>query len=206
MVGMAIAAAKLNPMVRILSTPGVYIVTHIGLNALFVGLNAGGVLKNEGPNIGNIVHSVVSIIVICLLLFMPILYGGFKVIKKDKPILFWLLIAHILVNIIYIILLFVIPEEEAKKTIATIYSSASCFVCIGIAISGNLKNAAKTENLAAEAGETPTENPVAETKVEETKTEEVKVAETKKPPEVVAFGKRQRRRNPPKRRRRKKKY
>ncbi len=204
MVGMAIAAAKLNPMVRILSTPGVYIVTHIGLNALFVGLNAGGVLKNEGPNIGNIVHSVVSIIVICLLLFMPILYGGFKVIKKDKPILFWLLIAHILVNIIYIILLFVIPEEEAKKTIATIYSSASCFVCIGIAISGNLKNAAKTENPVAETKTEETSSE--ETKVEETKPAETKVAETKPPPEVVAFGKRQRRRNPPKRRRRKKKY
>lgn len=205
MVGMAIAAAKLNPMVRILSTPGVYIVTHIGLNALFVGLNAGGVLKNEGPNIGNIVHSVVSIIVICLLLFMPILYGGFKVIKKDKPILFWLLIAHILVNIIYIILLFVIPEEEAKKTIATIYSSASCFVCIGIAISGNLKNAAKTENPVAETKTEETSSE--ETKVEETKPAETKVAETKPPAaETVAFGKRQRRRNPPKRRRRKKKY
>ena len=68
MVGLAMAAAKFNPMVRLISTPATYLVTHIILNVIFGSLNASGVLKNEGPNAGNITHAIISCIVMALLL------------------------------------------------------------------------------------------------------------------------------------------
>lgn len=207
--GMAMAAAKLNPMVRLISTPATYLVTHIILNIIFGSLNANGVLKNEGPNAGNITHAIISCIVMALLLFFPPIYGGLGELKGQP--LFWLLIAHIVVNIAYILLLLFITEEEAKKVIATIYSVASFLVLIVIGIFGNpelrekMKEASKKlkdKISAAEKPATPTENPVAETKAEAT---EKPATETKTDTAAKDFGKRQRRRNPPKRRRRKKK-
>ena len=211
--GMAMAAAKLNPMVRLISTPGVYIGIHFILNVIFGSLNAGGVLKNEGPNAGNLAHSIISLVVMCLLLFFPLIYGGIKVVK-DNTILFVLLLVHIVVNIAYFVSLLFIPEEEAKKIIAIIYSVASFLVCVGIAIVGDPKNLGKIKQLFKNKLQKKTEAPTEKSS---------EVPEAAAPPAAPAaqtaensdpagpgnsakkdFGKRQRRRNPPKRR--KKKY
>ena len=219
MVGMAIAAAKFNPMVRFFSTPAVYIVTHLGLNALFGGLNAGGVLKNNiGGKIGNVIHALISLLVMINLGLNPLIYGGPEELKGQP--LFWLLITHGIVNIIYGILVCVIPEEEANKTIKIIYSCVSSLVIILIGICGNpeLREKIKKKiNETAEAAKkmkdkikaaptegAATENPVAAAPTAEKTADKAEPVETTKTEEVKAFGKRQRRRNPPKRR--KKKY
>lgn len=137
MVGMAMAAAKLNPMVRILSTPGVYIVTHLGLNALFGVLNGSGVIKNDiGGKIVNVIHALISLLVMINLYKNPLIYGGSEEITKETG-LFWLLIPHLVVNIIYGVLVCFISDEETNKIIKIIYSCVSSLVLFGIAIFGN---------------------------------------------------------------------
>ena len=203
------AAAKLNPMVRFFSTPGVYIGIHFILNLIFGGLNAGGVLKNNiGGKIGNVIHALISLLVMINLGLNPLIYGGPEELKGQP--LFWLLITHGIVNIIYGILVCVIPEEEANKTIKIIYSCVSSLVLIAIGFCGNpelrekIKEAAKkmkdkiTKTKTTEGNPAPTEGEAAPTEGAAAPTEGAAAKDVEV--EVKAFGKRQRRRNPPKRR------
>ena len=199
--GMAMAAAKFNPMVKFFSTPGVYIIVHFILNALFGGLNAGGVLKNNiGGKIGNVIHALISLLVMINLGLNPLIYGGPEELKGQP--LFWLLITHGIVNIIYGVLVCVIPEEEANKTIKIIYSCVSSLVLIGIAIAGSPK---LREKIKEKINETTEAAKKMKEKVSGTKAAATGTA-TENQVAAEEFGKRQRRRNPPKRRRRKNKY
>ena len=123
-------------ILQVLSKPIFWIVVHIAINVLAFVLNASKALDNKVPNAANIAHSVISILVMCLLLFFPLFYKGYKQIFREKPILFVLLILHLLVNIVYIVLLFELPKEEARRIAALSYSVASSLVCIGIPIFG----------------------------------------------------------------------
>jgi len=204
----------------LVSTPAVYIITHLGLNALFGALNGFGVIKNDiGGKIVNVIHALISLLVMINLYKNPLIYGGSKEITKETG-LFWLLIPHLVVNIIYIVLVCVISDEEANKIIKIIYSCVSSLVLIVIGIfikKLKEKVTGTTETPAETPGEESGENQVEAAAaagpaagsastglkdasgINDTK-EEVKAEN----PEKKEFGKRQRRRNPPKRR--KKKY
>tara|TARA_B100000482_G_scaffold188873_2_gene169424 strand:- start:549 stop:1160 length:612 start_codon:yes stop_codon:yes gene_type:complete len=198
----------------LVSTPAVYIITHLGLNALFGALNGFGVIKNDiGGKIVNVIHALISLLVMINLYKNPLIYGGSKEITKETG-LFWLLIPHLVVNIIYIVLVCVISDEEANKIIKIIYSCVSSLVLIVIGIfikklkekvTGTTETPAETpgeesgENQveAAAAGKDPGTAATGLNNASGLKKKEVD-------PEKKEFGKRQRRRNPPKRR--KKKY
>ena len=214
---------------------GVFMAIHLIVNGIIAAIVNGNNSDKDTKKGSLIAHTIVSIIVFVLLIFV-MKTGLFpfvgKLVKQDlfnkgfKIISFPMLI-HLAVSIGFTIASFIEEDDTSLKNLSNIFNGLSTAVCsiiivlcfvsaktlIGMEEAGKkMKDKALAKTKAAAPTEGPaTENPVAETPPETkttdtTATDAATTTDTTTTDAAKEFGKRQRRRNPPKRRRRKKKY
>tara|TARA_B100001063_G_scaffold196999_1_gene189115 strand:- start:3980 stop:4636 length:657 start_codon:yes stop_codon:yes gene_type:complete len=198
---------------------GIFMAIHLIVNSIIAAIVNGKDSDKNTKKGSFIAHTIVSIIVFVLLIFV-MKTGIFpfvgKLVKQDLfnkgfTIISFPMFIHLAVSTTFTVISFIEQDESKLKNLSNVFNGISSLACLTIIIlcfvsaetlMGMEDEAKKMKDKAKKMKEKalkPAETPAVETT-------DVKV-ETKKPAaakDVEEFGKRQRRRNPPKRR--KKKY
>lgn len=176
---------------------GVFMAIHLIVNGIIAAIVNGSNSDKDKKKGLLIAHTIVSIIVFVLLIFV-MKTGLFpfigQLVKQDLfnkgfTIISVPMFVHLAVSIGFTIASFIEQDESKLQNLSDIFNGLSTAVCSIIIVLCFVS--AKTL-IGMEEGAK--------------KMKDKALAKAKKPPKVKEFGKRQRRRNPPKRRRRKKKY
>ena len=198
---------------------GIFMAIHLIVNSIIAAIVNGKDSDKNTKKGSFIAHTIVSIIVFVLLIFV-MKTGIFpfvgKLVKQDLfnkgfTIISVPMFVHLVVSITFTVISFIEQDESKLKNLSNAFNGISSLACSAIIILCfvSAKTLIGMEDKAKEMKDKalkPAETTTAETKVEttETKVETTENPVAAKDVEAVAFGKRQRRRNPPKRR--KKKY